>query len=283
MTTNYLQNQLDLSQGPVSGTFRIREPYFGESDTGRPFVRLRLEDFTGHLYAYSWYDQVMKSQGLFDLSRAYIEGRLRSQQGQSFVELKTLVPARLAYHDTIRLIPQAVCPQPGLLFELQAALRLITIPALRQFVVQVLGNDGIAYPFVSCPGSLHHHHNYPGGLLKHSLESFAMIESQQGFTQESYELGLVAALFHDIGKILTLTPQMTWTSLGTCVEHDKLTFEVLGPALQQFQEQWPEGAKELRYLLGWKAKSAIPHYNMADLVACSDRISAGLDIAKRHA
>ncbi len=110
-----------------------------------------------------------------------------------------------------------------------------------------------------------------------------MIESQQGFTQESYELGLVAALFHDIGKILTLTPQMTWTSLGTCVEHDKLTCEVLGPALQQFQEQWLEGAKELRYLLGWKAKSAIPHYNMADLVACSDRISAGLDIAKRHA
>jgi 3'-5' exoribonuclease len=101
--------------------------------------------------------------------------------------------------------------------------------------------------------------------------------------REDYELGLVAALVHDIGKILTLTPQMTLTSLGSCVEHEKLTGEVLGSGLRHFNGDWPEGAKKLRYLLGWKLQRALPHYNMAELVACGDRVSAGLDMERKKA
>lgn len=282
MSINSLQTELIGSQGPLSGTFRVTAPYFGESDSGHPFVRLRLEDFNGYIYAYSWLEVVMRSTGMFVYSRAYIEGQLKVQQSQPIVEIQTLVPAKLEYHDIVRLIPQSICPHPKLLTELQAALKLITIPDLRSFIGRVLTNDGISFPFVACPASIRHHHNYPGGLLKHSLESFAFIEPQRVFSRESYELGLVAALFHDIGKILTLTPQMKLTALGTCVEHEKLTFEVLGPALQQLTLDWPAGARELRYLLGWKMKSTIPHYNMADLVACSDRISAGLDMERRR-
>ncbi|SHJ88393.1 hypothetical protein SAMN02745165_03443 [Malonomonas rubra DSM 5091] len=283
MGNNHLQFQLSATQGPISGTFRIISPYFGEANSGHPFVRLRLEDFSGHTYAYSWRDDVRHSSGLHEYSRAYIEGNIKHHKSGSVVEIETLVPANLEYQDIVRLIPQGLCPLPELLVELQAALRLITIPALKGFVRQVLMDDGIAFPFVACPASLKHHHNYPGGLLKHSLESFAFIEPQRSFTRDSYELGLVAALLHDIGKILTLTPQMTPTSLGTCVEHDKLTLEVLGPAIQELYQAWPAGAKELRYLLGWKAQRTIPHYNMADLVACSDRLSAGLDMEKRRA
>ncbi len=281
MTIKDLQTYHSDFQGPISGAFRVREPYMGETDAGRPFVRLRLEDCSGHLYAFSWHEPVRMSSGLFDLSRVYIEGEIRIQKEQPFVELTTLIPARVQYPDLIRLIPHSQCPQPEFLVGLQSALQAITLPALREFIAQVLNNDGITFPFVSCPASLNHHHNFPGGLLKHSLESFTMVESQSGLPRKSYELGLVAALFHDIGKILTLTPQMTRTTLGYGTEHNKLTIEILGPALQQLSYRWPEGAKELRYLLGWKAKSAIPHYNMADLVACSDRVSAGLDMAKR--
>ncbi len=282
MTTNHLQTQLSNVQGPISGTFRIREPYIAEAKTGRAFVRMRLEDYSGYLYAYSWQSNILQDQNISDMSRVYIEGHLRHHNGEPYTELKNVLPAKIGYHDLVRLIPQSLAPQPTLLFDLQAALRIITIPALKDFIWRVLVSDGITLSFISCPGSLKHHHNWPGGLLQHSLEAFATIESQRGFNRESYELGLIAALFHDLGKTLTLTPQMTLTSLGSSVEHEKLTFEILGHALQHLQRNWPEGARELRYLLGWKTKSAIPHYNMADLVACSDRISAGLNMAKRR-
>jgi len=162
-------------------------------------------------------------------------------------------------------------------------MQLITMPSIRNFVGKILTDDSIAFPFVSCPGSLNNHHNYPGGLLKHTLEGVSIVESQRTFSREDYELGLVAALFHDIGKILTLTPQMTLTSLGSTIEHDKLTLEILGSALHQFHQEWPTGAKKLRYMLGWKAQRSVPHYNMADLVACSDRISSGMDNDRKKA
>ncbi len=280
---NALQTQVIGMQGPLSGTFRVMAPYLGESRSGRPFVRLRLEDASGYLYAFSWRDEVMHSLGLHDLSRAYVEGILRPHDNQVVVDLQALIPAQVHYADIVRLIPHHICPLPALLPDLAGTLRLVTITSLRHFVKMVLADDAIAFPYVSCPGSLNHHHNFPGGLLKHSLESVSLIESQRSFSREDYELGLVAALFHDIGKTLTLTPQMTLTSLGASQEHDKLTWEVLGSALRQFEQDWPAGAKKLRYMLGWKAQRSIPHYNMADLVACADRISSGQDMDLRRA
>lgn len=167
MTNNYLQSQLSTVKGPVSGTFRVISPYFGESDSGHPFVRLRLEDFSGHAYAYSWRDDVRCSSGMYEYSRAYIEGQVKHHKAQPVVEVQTLVPASMEYQDIVRLIPQPLCPHPELLLELQAALRLITIPALKDFVRRVLADDAIAFPFVACPASINHHHNYPvPGMLR---------------------------------------------------------------------------------------------------------------------
>jgi len=183
----------------------------------------------------------------------------------------------------VRLISRSICPLPELLPELQAAISRITLSSLRNFVEAILADDSIAFAFVSAPASLNHHHNYPGGLLRHSLECFQMVERQQGFTRESHELGLISSLFHDIGKVLALTHEMERTSLGFSIDHDKLTLEVLSPYLANLEQNWPAGAQELRYLLTWKVKRPVPRYNMADLVACSDRLSAGLDMEKKRA
>jgi 3'-5' exoribonuclease len=164
---------------------------------------------------------------------------------------------------------------------LQAAVERVTIPALAGFVASVLSDDSIAFPFVSAPASLNHHHNHPGGLLEHSLECLQMVARHREFTKANFELGLVAALFHDIGKILTMTPQMKRTTLGQSMDHEKLTLELLAPHLMSLDWDWPAGASELRYLLTWKLRQKVPRYDMADLVACCDRVSSGLDWRKR--
>ena len=89
---------------------------------------------------------------------------------------------------------------------------------------------------------------------------------------------MVAALMHDLGKILTLTPQMQRTTLGAEIDHRKLTLVVLDPYLRSLAHEWPQGEEQLRYLLMWRQGAQIPQYNMADIVACCDRISAGLDM-----
>jgi 3'-5' exoribonuclease len=245
-------------------------------------MRLCLEDFSGTLPAYAWKEDVYRGLYLPNYSLVHVEGRSRYFENKLRVDMDFITPvAKKKPGDVIRLIPQTICPLPWLLPTLQSVVNQISIAPLQRFVEEVLANDGISFAFVSAPASLNHHHNYPGGLLVHSLDCVSMVKKHREFEQESYELGIVAALFHDIGKVLTLTYQMERTSLGQSHDHDKLTLEVLAPYLKRLEAEWPQGARELRYLLTWKIKKPVPHYNMADLVTCCDRISSGLDLQKR--
>ena len=278
-----LQGLLLQPKGMLSGAFRLRDPHWGETKQGQPYLRIRLEDSSTTVYAYSWQHNLYDNLNITDLCCVAVKGQIRWYADKQVVDINQIkVLEQKPVDDVVRLIPQSICPQPWLLPHLQAAMAKITIAPLRKFVAAVLGNDSIGFAFVSCPASLNHHHNYAGGLLMHSLDCFNMVAKHHNFPQIDYELGLVAALLHDVGKTLTMTHKMERTTIGASVEHDKLTFEVLGPMLSQLAKDWPEGATKLRYLLNWKLNMRIPRYNMADLVACCDRMSTGLEMEKRR-
>jgi len=280
---NNLQTQLIQKRGLVSGTFRLRNPFWGETKQGQAYLRIDLEDSSMMAYGYSWHAEIVQHLQLLDLCCVKIEGIIRWYAGKQVIDIRDMtIIDQQPREEVVRLLPQSICPQPWLLPHLEAALSKITIEPLNRFITAVLGNDSIGFAFISCPASLNHHHNYPGGLLMHSLDCFGMVEKHHNFQKKDYELGLVAALFHDIGKTLTMTHTMARTSIGASVEHDKLTFEVLGPYLHQLEREWPEGSDQLRYLLAWKLNKRVPRYNIADLVACCDRVSTGCDMEKRR-
>ena len=269
---------------PVIGDFRIRGAEFNETRNGQQYMRFFLEDMSGSIPAYIWKEEIYRDLYLPNFAVVRIAGNSRHLGEFPRVDIQAIEPVHHKHtKDAIRLIPISFCPLHGLLADLQGLINRLSIRPLRQFVEEVLADDGIAFPFVSAPASLNHHHCYPGGLLAHSLECTSLIERHREFNRTSHELGLVAALFHDIGKILTMTSQMQRTTLGQSIDHDKMTLELLAPFLKQLQSDWPQGAIELRYLLTWKLRKPVPRYNVADMVACSDRISAGLDMEKRRA
>jgi len=279
---NNLNGMAIRQSGSIGGVFRLRNPSLHRSRRGRLYLKASLEDMGGSLTAYLWDEELCRHINLTDLAHAYVEGTLRRRHDGPVVDLSLLQGEQVTTAgEIVRLIPQSVCPHPWLLPFLQAAVERVTIPALAEFVASVLGDDSIAFPFVAAPASLNHHHNHPGGLLEHSLECLQMVARHREFAKVNFELGLVAALFHDIGKTLTMTAEMTRTSLGQSMDHEKLTLELLATHLRRLDWDWPAGASELRYLLTWKLRQKVPRYDMADLVACCDRVSSGLDWRKR--
>lgn len=271
------------TQNPIVGEFRLRNCCLNESRNGRQYLRIQLEDMRCSVPAYVWQEDLCQRFYLPDHSLVRIEGQGRYYKELLRIDLNRIEPfSQKRVGDVVRLIPRSVCPLPGLLNSLQDAINTITIPELQQFAESVLANDGIAFAFVSAPASLNHHHSYPGGLLEHSLDCFQIVASQKrGFSRKDYELALISVLFHDIGKVLTMTYNMQRTSLGNCFEHDKLTFEVLNPYLARLKRNWPAADEQLRYLLKWKIRREVPEYNIADLVACSDRLSAGFSMDQK--
>ena len=279
---NSIQSWMTKPAGQVSGIFRMRKPVVSDTKAGQPYLRIWLEDVSGSLCAYAWRKEIYENLNFQDLSCVYVEGQIRQRSDATLVDLLAINTNQLQKRaGAVRLIPQSLCPVPWLMSVLDAAVSRLTSEPLAQFVESVLADDSIAFPFVSAPASLNHHHNYPGGLLAHSLECYQMVGKHSEFRRQSLELGLVAALFYDIGKILTITHEMKRTSLGYNLDHDKLTLEILGPYLRQLDQQWPDGANELRYLLTWKKGQKVPKHDMADLVSCCDRLSAGMGLQKR--
>ncbi|ORJ60291.1 hypothetical protein B5V00_08550 [Geothermobacter hydrogeniphilus] len=242
---------------------------------------MELEDMSGRIPAYGWNFEAGQKGFPTDLACVNVTGILRRRRDGVAMDVNHIETVLDRLGDVVRLIPESFCPTPWRLFYLDAWVARLSIPALRQFVLNVLGDDSLAFLFVSVPASLKHHHNHPSGLLQHSLECVQLVSHFRQFSREQLELGMVAALFHDIGKVLTLTREMQRTSLGRTVDHDKLTLEVLAPHLQWLDRQWPQAGTDLRYLLTWgkgRGDGTIPRLTVAEAVRTADRISAGLDV-----
>jgi len=272
----------NLDRTTIRGNFRTIQSALSRTKSDCPYLRLQLENMNGLLTAYCWSEGLFSDLVVRNFGALYVEGQLRRYAGRQVLDVTFIddsVTSSLI--DVVQLIPQSLCPLPKLLPYLRAAVRQITIVPLSDFVHSVLSDDGITFAYISVPASLNHHHNYPGGLLLHSLECFRMLARHNEFCREEQQLGLVAALFHDVGKILTLTHDMKRTSLGRVIDHDKLTLEVLSPYLRELDRAWTEGAAKLRYLLSWKLQQRIPRYDIADLITCYDRVSTGIDLKKR--
>lgn len=262
----------------LEGVYRTRRPVWCRTQSGLPFIRMTLEDQNGAFPAYIWKPGEMELPD--ELACVQVRGQIRFRSDGVVADLEHLETGVRRPEDIVRLIPRSLCPIPWLMPILESLLGQMENVALRKFLSDVLVDDSIAFPFVSCPASLSYHHNYPGGLLRHSVECTQILERYQEFAPDKKELGMVATLLHDIGKILTMTPQMRLTSLGRTLDHDKLTLEILAPHLRRLDNNWLEGAAELRYLLTWRPgrrDPGMPKTPLANAVLGADRVSAGLD------
>ncbi|WP_417522137.1 TraI domain-containing protein [Marinobacter sp.] len=108
----------------------------------------------------------------------------------------------------LQTLPRTFCPKPEQLDQLIEAVRSLQSDHLKAFVKRVLERQDRLEVFLKAPASKNYHHNYPGGLLVHSLEvakgvlSMVQINEPQ-MPRPLQELGFVAGLLHDIGKTYT--------------------------------------------------------------------------------
>jgi len=276
-------NSLEYRHGAaLSGTFRVRHPLRKVAKNGSPFLSVTLEDATGEIRAYSWSEQ-LTTITFKDFDCVNLTGNLRALNSSWVVDV---LDAELLHYEPehpIELIPRSICPLPALLEQLDELVKSISHESLRCFVESVLADDEIAFPFISVPASRQHHHSIAGGLLQHSLECVAMVSRFIEFPHAELELGIIGALFHDIGKTRTLKSVGKLTSTGYVCDHDSLTLEVLAKHLRRLDASCPDAAIALRYLWTWRngrAYRPIPLLTIAEAIGTADRISSGLNMQK---
>ncbi len=105
-----------------------------------------------------------------------------------------------------QLLPEQLCPIPGLLRQTTRLIDSLRIAPLRYFVTRALLQHDVLQGYWTSPASRGNHHGFPGGLAQHSLEIATMVASVEKLSPEDRELGIVFALLHDYGKIWCYDP-----------------------------------------------------------------------------
>lgn len=156
----------------------------------------------------------------------------------------------LKRYSSFEHLPFKYIPVRDILTSTQTWIDSCPYDSLRTFMYCVLGNPSIGGLFFSIPASKSRHFNELGGLAKHSLEVAQMVYSSTTCFQE-HERWLAAAtgLLHEVGRVHMNTDDRTLKTTAGLVSCEVLNFEVAGPALQLFEQEWPDGAEAIRYML----------------------------------
>lgn len=133
----------------------------------------------------------------------------------------------------------------------------IRTPPLREFVRDVFSVEAVYRGFFLAPASGNHHHARSGGLAIHSAEVARSVMQSLTFhrcnldaaTDEEFDLGIVAGLLHDIGKVVGYTPEGLRTERHRRVGHEWLGWELMQGPLEKLRHVRADLADALVALL----------------------------------
>ena len=191
------------------------------------------------------------------------------------------------YVDPIEVTPVSFCPVPSVLVDIYELLQMIGTPVLRQFVNDVFSLRSVFQAFwTSTAGSKHH--AWPGGLAWHSLEVTNSVVDvmasraarQVTFSSPEYELGVITALLHDVGKTVSYTDEGYCTERALAIGHELLGVELIRKPMDALRVARPDLADALTALLLSRTRFACSPYRLEAIrqVVCR----ADAESAKRN-
>lgn len=146
------------------------------------------------------------------------------------------------------LLPQCLCPIPGVLRRTTRLIDSLDSAALRGFLADALLQQEVLHGFWTSPASRRDHHAHPGGLAEHSLDVATMVATAAGLPDEDRELGIAFALLHDIGKVWCYDPRIARPVDSR--DHEAHGFAQLQRALHTLCNKAPRIGARMRELLG---------------------------------
>jgi len=264
METKTIKNVM-LGQS-LAGEFTIKNPDKRVTKNKKSYLIFDIKTSLLPVKAIAWENSCIGLDSIWHGQTINVEGKWELFNGQWQIRCNSLRYT----NKQAKEISQAKT-------RLRVLLAWIPQTTLKTFLVKILNDKLIVEDFSKAPASLRHHHAFPGGLLVHSVDVAWQIFSQQKLPEKERYLGAVVGLLHDFGKLKTLSFDMKRTQLGSNINHEQLTLEIISSHLSWLDSVDSELSTAVRYLLSWKPKSydRIPKLDVYEVIQAADRVSAG--------
>ncbi|WP_394152055.1 hypothetical protein [Vibrio maritimus] len=159
----------------------------------------------------------------------------------------------------------------------------VSHPALTPFVEKLQHDEGLLEAFITIPASMDNHHSCSHGLLAHSVEVALLTLdrlSALSKSNEEVQVGIIGALFHDIGKCFhaASTNELRYVP---CRHEDK-TMVILTDAISALYKREPSWLEVLEAC--WATSASVRNVNcpIVSIVRNADKDSACDDYCVRE-
>jgi 3'-5' exoribonuclease len=212
----------------VEGIYAVARKQRLRTRNGSSYLALELVDPSGRIDARVWND-VDLLDGRFDEGDAVrILGRVERFRDRLQLEVRSL--ERAAEADPAALAPALRRDADELDGFLEFLAGEISHPGLKATAARFLADDALRASLRLLPAAPDSHHGYAGGLLEHTVGVATICrETTQLHPRLRSDLLLAAALLHDVGRTLELSPGPTFrqTDEGRLLGHVHLGLRLI--------------------------------------------------------
>lgn len=219
---------------------------------GKPYLNLTLMDKTGEIRGRVWENAESLARTFRKDDFITLQATAVSYQNALQLNITTIRLVQPSEVDITDFLPQAQNETAHTLQQLQAIVKKITNPYLKQLVDLFLEDEQFVKRFTLAPGAKALHHVYLGGLLEHTLNVATLIlQVGEHYQNLNLDLLLTGGLLHDIGKIdeLTYSRSFDYSDSGRLIGHIVLGIEMINEKIRLISDFPQELALELKHLI----------------------------------
>ncbi|MCA9772726.1 MAG: HD domain-containing protein [Myxococcales bacterium] len=212
----------------IDELFLVADKSLGKTRHDKPYLRVKLIDRTGAIEAKVW-ERAEEIDALFDVSDCVrVRGRAEAYNGDVQINAQGITRVEPGGWRLGDFLPRTEFDPKAMMEELRGILDAMENRHLRALLFSFLDDPEIARKFMTAPAAQYIHHAWLGGLLEHVLSLSRLIRTIAPlYPGVDWDLVLVGALLHDLGKIEELSYQgpFHYTDAGQLIGH--LTMGVL--------------------------------------------------------
>jgi 3'-5' exoribonuclease len=224
----------DLKMGDrVESQFLVTgKRYLNFKRASGKYLALTLADRTGEIQAKVWDQAEAKGRGFRSGRVAHVTGEVVIFNEVLEIHVTDITETQDYQNDDFVVIDELRISE--LAAELRDIVALLEPGPCQRLAELFLQSQWFA-PYCHSPAAQTIHHNYPGGLLEHSLgvmKICQMVGSQR--KEINTDLLVTGALLHDVGKIreMNLAPGIQYTDEGKLLGHIVLGIEMVGELIK---------------------------------------------------
>lgn len=223
----------DLALGDMVDTqfLVISKRYLNFKRTVGKYLALTLADRTGEIQAKVWDQAEVKGRGFRSGRVAKVTGEVVLFNEALEIHVIDIVESDDYQIDDFTVVDDARISDMAA--EVRKIVDLLQPGQCRHLADAFLQSEWFK-PFCYSPAAQTIHHNYPGGLLEHSLGVMKICQAvgkqRDGINTD---LLITGALLHDVGKVreMTFDPGIQYTDEGKLLGHIVLGIEMTGDLL----------------------------------------------------